>query len=201
GQLGLWGGGAHVVVGADAPLWARWPAPGPRSPRGGTGEPGGGAGTGPPAGALGSREALSPGTGTGTGTGSGSRRSTVGHTGTCLDGDSPAPAGRCEAVGCPGWRNQASPGFRRAECQVKLSMMSPLSTRMESVAPEVGEMASRLRVSATREAPSPLCCELAERPFTETTPRSVAASTWTALVFGSETVALPAATWRVTAAA
>ncbi len=32
-------------------------------------------------------------------------------------GDSRAPAAHREVVGCPGWRNQESPAFMRAECQ------------------------------------------------------------------------------------
>ena len=42
---------------------------------------------------------------------------TVGHTATGTLGDSRAPTGRCAAARCPGWRNQASPGCSRAECQ------------------------------------------------------------------------------------
>ena len=37
--------------------------------------------------------------------------------GNVTPGDSRAPVCRCETACCPGWRNQESPGFIRAECQ------------------------------------------------------------------------------------
>src|SRR5262249_43341777 len=85
--------------------------PGPGPPRGG-GDPGGGAGPGDPAGDLGSGAAPT-----------GGKRYRGAHGNVTL-GDSRAPLrGCCEAVRCPGWRNQASPACMRAECQQRRSFV------------------------------------------------------------------------------
>jgi hypothetical protein len=104
--LGLWRGGAQVLINQDPRLSALWADPGPGFQCSAADHPRGRAGTGHPARGLGSPRATCP------------SEWYRGAHGNLTLGDSRAPTGGREAVRCPGWRNQESPACMRAECQV-----------------------------------------------------------------------------------